>query len=287
MKYSNLAPLTAPLTRIQPLVSVCIPAYRCAAHIGATIDSVLAQTFSDFELVIIDDASPDRTAEVVASYSDRRIRFLRNDVNLGPQGNWNRCLREARGTYFKLLPQDDTLAPACLATQVAPLEADVNLEIALVFCARSIINPAGKRIMSRGYPGAAGRVSGREAIRRSLRRGTNLFGEPGSVLFRKALADKVGEFDGSIGYVIDLDYWVRLLLEGDGFYVDEPLVSFRISGESWSVAIGKGQTAAYSAFIGRVANLPGSGLTGMDAALGKLMAPVNTVARLLIYQALL
>jgi len=271
----------------QPLVSVCIPAYRCAAHIGATIDSVLAQTFADFELVIIDDASPDRTAEIVASYSDRRIRFLRNDVNLGPQGNWNRCLREARGTYFKLLPQDDTLAPTCLAKQVAPLEADVDAEIALVFCARSIINPMGKRVMSRGYPGVAGRTSGREAIRRSLRRGTNLFGEPGSVLLRKALADKVGEFDGSIGYVIDLDYWVRLLLQGDGFYVDEPLVSFRISGGSWSVAIGKRQTAAYRAFIDRVGNLPGSGVTSLDSAMGKLMAPVNTVARLLIYRALL
>jgi glycosyltransferase involved in cell wall biosynthesis len=279
--------MTSNGARSHPLISVCIPAYRCAAHIGTTIDSVLAQTFSDFELVIIDDASPDQTAAIVASYPDRRIRLLRNDVNLGPQGNWNRCLREARGTYFKLLPQDDTLAPTCLAKQLAPLEADINSEIALVFCARSIINPMGKRVMSRGYPGVAGRVSGREAIRRSIRRGTNLFGEPGSVLLRKALADKIGEFDGSIGYVIDLDYWIRLLLQGDGFYVDEPLVSFRISGGSWSVAIGKGQTVAYRSFIDRVARLHGSGITGFDSALGKLMAPVNTVARQLIYRALL
>ena len=271
----------------RPLVSVCIPAYRCAAYIGATIDSVLAQTFSDFELVIIDDASPDRTGAIVASYSDRRIRLLRNEVNLGPQGNWNRCLREARGTYFKLLPQDDTLEPTCLAKQVAPLEADNDAEIAFGFCARSIINPAGKCVMSRGYPGKSRRISGRDAIRRTLRRGTNLFGEPGGVLLRKALANTVGEFDGSIGYVIDLDYWIRLLRLGDGYYIDEPLVSFRISGGSWSVAIGKGQTVAYRAFIDRIVGLPASGVSGVDAALGKLMAPVNTAARLLIYRTLL
>ncbi|MCK7579239.1 MAG: AAC(3) family N-acetyltransferase [Chromatiales bacterium] len=85
-----------------PLISVCIPTYRGAAHLPAAIDSVLEQTLSDFELVIIDDNSPDQTAEIVSAYSDSRIRYLRKSVNLGPEGNWNRCLAEARGTYFKL-----------------------------------------------------------------------------------------------------------------------------------------------------------------------------------------
>ena len=61
-----------------PAVSVCIPAYRGAAHIGEAIESVLAQTLADFELVVVDDASPDDTAAVVARYRDARIRFLRN-----------------------------------------------------------------------------------------------------------------------------------------------------------------------------------------------------------------
>ena len=273
--------------RSQPLISVCIPAYRGKAHLRAAIDSVLSQTFSNLELVIIDDNSRDGTDELVASYADPRIRFLRNEVTLGPEGNWNRCLREARGIYFKLLPQDDTLDSTCLAKQVAPLEADVETQISLVFCARHIINPAGKRIMSRGYPGRTGRVSGREAIRRSIRRGTNLIGEPGGVMFRKALAQRIGGFDASLGYVVDVDYWVRLLLVGDGFYLDEALVSYRISGGAWSVAIGTGQSAAYRKFVDRVAALPGAGLTGVDIALGKLRAPLNTLLRLLIYRILL
>ena len=221
-----------------------------------TLDSVLAQSFADFELVIVDDNSKDDTAAIVASYSDPRIRFFQNAANLGAEGNWNRCLREARGTYFKLLPQDDTLHSTCLAKQVALLAADRESAISLVFCARNIIDPAGKLFMTRRYPAPTGRIPGRDAIRGSVRRGTNLIGEPGGVLFRKATLEKLGGFDGSIGYVIDVDCWVRLLLEGDGYYLDEPLVSYRISGGAWSVAIGKGQTAAYADFVDRVARLP-------------------------------
>ena len=64
-----------------PTVSVCIPAYRGGPYIGEAIESVLAQTFADFELVVIDDASPDDTAQVVARYHDARIRFVRNERN--------------------------------------------------------------------------------------------------------------------------------------------------------------------------------------------------------------
>lgn len=87
-----------------PCVSICVPTYRGAAYLANTIESVLAQTFTDFELVIIGDNSPDETRSVVARYSDPRIRYLKNQHNLGPEGNWNRCLQEARGRYFKLIP---------------------------------------------------------------------------------------------------------------------------------------------------------------------------------------
>ena len=87
-----------------PLVSVCIPTYRGMPHLRAAIDSVLAQTLSDFELVVIDDNSPDDSFAIASSYGDRRIRCLRNPRNLGPEGNWNRCLAEAKGRYVKLLP---------------------------------------------------------------------------------------------------------------------------------------------------------------------------------------
>ena len=135
------------------LVSVCIPTYQGAAYLGQAIDSVLTQSFGDFELVVVDNHSTDGTEELVAAYSDSRIRFFRNERNLGAEANWNRCLAEARGTYIKLLPHDDLLAPDCLRQQVAALERDQRL--ALAFCARTVLDGAGRPLMQRGY-GRAG-----------------------------------------------------------------------------------------------------------------------------------
>lgn len=268
----------------EPIVSVCIPAYRGADRIGATIESVLFQTFNDFELLIIDDNSADGTATVAARYDDPRIRLFSNARNLGPEGNWNRCLAEARGRYFKLLPQDDLLAPLCLAQQVAVLEDDVEERIAVVFCDRKIIDSSGGIIMTRKFPRhAGGRINSHSVIRSCLRHGTNLIGEPGGVLFRKNLADAIGRFDASIGYVIDLDYWFRLLLQGDAYYLPLPLVSFRVSEETWSVAIGNKQGVDFQQFIARTAANSAfkAGLT--DIVAGNIMARVNNLLRMCVY----
>jgi glycosyltransferase involved in cell wall biosynthesis len=271
-----------------PAVSVCVPSYRGAPHIAATIDSVLAQTFADFELLIVDDDSPDETARVVARYADPRIRLFRNERNIGAQGNWNRCLQLARGRYLKLLPQDDLLAADCLARQLAVLEDDRSQRLALVFCARAIIDGKGRTLMSRGYPSRrGGLIPSRSVILSCLRRGTNLIGEPGAVLFRTELARRVGGFDASIGYVVDLDYWFRLLLQGDAYYLPDTLASFRISRGSWSIAIGSRQSAEFRHFVAKVAANPVFGVSAVDAAAGKLMARLNTMLRLLLYRMVL
>jgi glycosyltransferase involved in cell wall biosynthesis len=268
-----------------PAVSVCIPAYRGAAHIGEAIESVLAQTFAGFELVVVDDASPDDTAQVVAHYRDPRIRFLRTERNAGVQANWNRCLEAARGRYFKLLPQDDLIAPECLARQVEVLDADRGERLALVCCARRIIDGRSRHLMTRGYPSRArGAIAARSVLRNCIRRGANLMGEPGAVLFRTALGRRVGGFDASIGNVTDLDCWFRLLLHGDAYYLPERLASFRVAHGSWSLVIGAGQAAHFRAFIARVGANPAFGLSGLDKARGRLMSQVNTLARLVFYK---
>jgi glycosyltransferase involved in cell wall biosynthesis len=249
---------------------------------------VLIQTFTDFELLIVDDDSPDETAMVVSRYRDGRIRFVRNERRLGAEGNWNRCLALARGRYLKLLPQDDLIARECLARQVAVLEADHSHTLALVFCARTIIDASGRAIMTRGYPSRhGGAIPGTSVIRSCLRRGTNLVGEPGAVLFRNDLARRTGGFDASIGYIIDLDYWLRLLLQGDAHYVPEALASFRISPGSWSVAIGMQQSVQFRKFLAKIAGNGAFTVSVTDLALGRLMAQVNAMLRLLLYRAVL
>jgi glycosyltransferase involved in cell wall biosynthesis len=267
-----------------PKISICIPAYRGGRFIGAAIESVLAQTETDFELVIVDDCSSDDTAALVAAFTDERIRFIQNEQTLGAEANWNRCLTEARGRYIKLLPQDDLLAPDCLAAQATVLDADDGEQIALVFGWRTIVDERGKPMMTRRGPrGLIGRVSGAELLRQCVRAGTNLIGEPGGVLFRRATARQVGPFDASIPYLIDLDYWARLLAHGDGLAIPHSLSSFRISAESWSVAIRGRQAGEFRAFISRISARQDIPLTTSDIAIGRCMAALNCVGRLAIY----
>lgn len=269
----------------KPIVSVCIPNYEGAEFIGTAIESVLTQSFKDFELIIIDDDSADDTEAIVGKYNDPRIRFLRNERNLGHEGNWNRCLTEARGRYFKLLPHDDVISPHCLARQVDVLETDTEERIALVFCARTVIDSCGRTIMIRDYPCRRDRqISSRSVIRSCIRRGTNLIGEPGGVLFRKSLADAVGEFDASIAYLIDLDYWFRLLMHGQAFYVAERLVSFRVSSGSWSVSFGNKQREDFQRFIAKVAANPAFDIGNAEIISGKVMAQVNNLLRMCVYK---
>ena len=268
-----------------PRVSICIPTYKGERTLGAAIESVLAQTLADFELVVIDDLSPDGTQALVARYRDPRIRYLRNETNLGPKGNWDRCLSEARGTYFKLLPHDDVLHPVCLQRQVEVLDADEEQGLSLVFSAREVLGPAGQLLTRRGYPGGReGRIPAREVIGACVRRGTNLLGEPGAVLMRKSLADRVGLFDATFAYVIDLDYWFRLLRHGDAYYCKESLASFRVSGTQWSVAIGSRQSQDFRRFIARVRAQGALSATALDRSFGLFTPALNNVARLLFYR---
>lgn len=266
-----------------PKTSVLIPTYNGAAHIAPAIESVLAQDV-DLELIVTDDASRDATIAIVESYRDPRIRIEHNPCNLGPEGNWNRALGLATGTYVKLLPQDDIIQPGALAKQIAVLENDRDERIALVFGARTILDTNGKILITRGYGRTSGLVSAAELARASVIKGTNPIGEPGAVLFRKSLADRVGLFDASQGYVVDLDYWLRLLAHGGAWYLADPVSAFRVSGGSWSVRIGTAQAREYWIFLDRMAaaGLVPSGK--FDMAIGKAMALANNIARLIFYK---
>jgi len=273
--------------RSQPLVSICIPSYRGAEYLPATIESVLQQSYANFELWIVDDASPDDTADVVARFNDPRIHLIRNQCNLGPEGNWNRCLEVATGKYYKLLPQDDLLAPDSLAEHVAILEADRNNELALVFGSRLVIDHRGRSIFRRGLSvSAKGRISGRKLVRRCVSAGTNMIGEPGNGLMRRSLAVRLGPYDTRHPYMVDLDYWFRALACGDGYYTGKRSSCFRISQGSWSVALGRKQLDDFKGFVQKYAADASYGITRADMMLGFAKARLNTIGRALIYRSL-
>lgn len=268
-----------------PLVSVCIPTYRGAAFLAKTIDSVLSQTYPHFEVWILDDNSPDNTQTLVSHYSDSRIKYIRNTQNLGPEANWNRCLELAQGKYFKLLPHDDLLAADCLKEQVAVLEKDSTGEIALVFGSRQIIDPEGRVLMTRGLTRVQpGRIERRMLIKRCIRAGANLIGEPGNGLFRHELIKRVGGYDASHPYLVDLDYWFRILVHGDAYYTSTQTSAFRVSPGSWSVEIGNNQHRDFKGFIDKFQSDKRFRISRIDRMIGLAKARLNTFARALFYR---
>ncbi|MEO8325327.1 MAG: glycosyltransferase family 2 protein, partial [Nitrospirota bacterium] len=105
-----------------PRVSVIIPTYRRPDFLRRAIGSVLTQTFEDFELLIVDDASPDNTGQVVKGIADERIRYCRNEINKGGAASRNRGIKEAQSPYIAFLDDDDEWLPQKLALQVELLD---------------------------------------------------------------------------------------------------------------------------------------------------------------------
>jgi glycosyltransferase involved in cell wall biosynthesis len=106
-----------------PKVSVLIPTYNYAHFLDETIQSVLNQTYNDYELIIVDNKSTEDTLEVVDKYlGDRRIHFYQNATNLGLSGNWNKCLGYATGEYIKFLCADDKFHPEMLRKFVSVMD---------------------------------------------------------------------------------------------------------------------------------------------------------------------
>jgi glycosyltransferase involved in cell wall biosynthesis len=112
-----------------PRLSIGVPVYNGARFVGATLDSILAQTWTDFELIICDNGSTDSTPQICAEYErrDPRVRVWRSPVNLGPSANYNKCFELARGELFKWQAADDTLDATFLEKCVAELDANLNV----------------------------------------------------------------------------------------------------------------------------------------------------------------
>ena len=131
----------------RPLVSVVVPNYNHARYLRRRVDSVLAQSFGDFELLLLDDASTDESRAVLASYrGDPRVRTLFNDRNSGgPFPQWNRGVRAARGRYVWIAESDDEAETGLLEALLGPLEADDR--VVLSCCESRLIDERGAPLM--------------------------------------------------------------------------------------------------------------------------------------------
>jgi glycosyltransferase involved in cell wall biosynthesis len=209
-----------------PLVSVLVPVYNGEKYLAACLDSILAQDFTEMEILIADDGSTDGSRELIQRYAekDRRIRWWRNPTNLGLAGNFNCCLRAARNDYIKYVLQDDLLlAPSAIRQMVQALDADPA--VSLVGSASHVIDDQSHRLEVRNNFRRSGVMDGKGAIMHCLSRNGNLIGEPSVVMFRREQAAR--GFDERYRQLIDLDLWFHLLEQGRFAYLAEPLCAFR------------------------------------------------------------
>jgi glycosyltransferase involved in cell wall biosynthesis len=227
----------------QPLVSVCMPAYNAARWIGEAVDSVLAQTYGELELVVSDNASTDDTAAIVRSYDDPRIRLETTSELIPPVHNHNRSVSLSRGSFVKFLHADDLLMPTCLEEMLAMALDDER--IGLVFAPREILlddpedeeNVAWRQEherLSDHFAGLEERNDGRALFREVLASGieSNWVGEPSAVMASRACLDRVGLFDPRLRQIADLDLWLRIMLFYDVGYLSHPLSAYRHHAQS-------------------------------------------------------
>ena len=213
-----------------PRLTFAIPYYRGLDYLREAIDSVRAQTVQDWELIVVDDCGPEPADELVASLGDSRIRYVRNETNLGLAGNWNECVRNTATPLVTLVHGDDRLLPR-YAELVLEAFAE-HPEVAAVFTDALIINSAGAptttmadQIKSRMPRPADDHELRGDADLAGLVRGNYIVCP--SLCLRVA-AVGAAPFDAGLRFVPDWDLTVRVLMDGGSLWgIRTPLLEYR------------------------------------------------------------
>ncbi len=210
-----------------PKVSVVIPTYNCAQYICQAVDSVWAQTYHDFELVVVDDGSTDNTRELLMQYG-KHLRYIYQE-NRGMTAARNTGIRNSSGEYIGFLDSDDIWLPNKLDRQVKLL--DEAPEVGLVYCWHYYIDVEGNRC-----------TFWNNTIGRSFESGSHLFekliennvisGGASTPVIRRKCLEKSGMFDESIPYSGDWELWLRISMDYVIAVIPEPLACYRVLDEN-------------------------------------------------------
>lgn len=211
-----------------PTVSVFIPSYNHEKYVEEAIESVLNQTYQDFEIIITDDGSSDNTVEVIKKFSDPRIKLFVFEENKGACTAANNCIINSKGKYIAYISSDDVWEPSKLETQVKFL--DENPQIAAVFSKPKLIDENGN-LFSKSHR-YLNSVFDKE--NRSNAEWLNYFFYQGNcichptILIRKSVYDEVGLYNESMANIPDFEMWVRICLKYNIHILDENLIRFRV-----------------------------------------------------------
>ena len=203
----------------KPKVSVIMSVYNGEKHLREAIDSILNQTLKDFEFIIVNDGSTDRTSEILQSYHDSRIKITSNKENIGLTKSLNKALKLAKGEYIARQDADDISLPERLEREVSFL--DKNKDVGLLGSSWHTINTDGKKT------GISKSTSGRHAVH---------FMCHGTTLIRKNCLEEIGLYREIFGYAQDYDLWLRIADKFEVRNISKPLYKLRVYRNSISLS---------------------------------------------------
>jgi len=212
-----------------PLISVIIPVYNGEKTIRETIESVLNQTFQDFELIVINDGSQDTTVEIVEGIQDPRLKLF-SYPNAGQATSRNRGFSHAVGKYISFLDADDLWTPDKLEAQLKALQE--NPQAAVAYSWTNYIDESGQYLRQGSYVKVSGDVFKNLLVVNFLENGSN-------PLIRAKALTEVGGFDGSLTPAEDWDMWLRLAARYHFVAVPSPQILYRVSATSSSANVSK------------------------------------------------
>jgi glycosyltransferase involved in cell wall biosynthesis len=219
-----------------PDVSVIVPAYKHERYIGQAIDSVLEQTLSEWELILIDDASPDNTWQAIQTYNDPRIRSVRHAKNLGAHETINEGIRLAKGQYLAILNSDDFFFPHRLETCITLMEERrldlVGTDLVLITADGRPVNDSGHWWLT-WHQGLKDLYRENGDLLATLFTG-NIFITTSNFFFRRTLPRKIGDFR-NLRYVHDYDFCFRAIADPDiavDFVPSSPSLAYRLHGHN-------------------------------------------------------
>ena len=214
------------------LVSICIPNYNMSYFIGDCINSAVNQTYSNLEIIVIDNNSTDDSWKIINSFQNnkKKYRCYKNDTNIGMVRNWNKCIKYAKGEFLTILSADDLLEPTFIEECMKVRYKFNNL--GYVFTEWNNINEFGEILKRRNFYVNSAIIKGYEEAR------INIIGShtiPSAMLIKKSSLEEIGGYDGRYDWCFDMGAKIKLNLHFDVGYIKKRLVKYRVhSGMSSS-----------------------------------------------------
>ena len=208
-------------------LTVAVPTYNGARHVGEALRGVLAQEGVAFDLLVCDDRSSDQTLEVVRTVAGERAQVVENSERLGLAENWNRCVALAQTPLVAIFHQDDVMLPGHLRAHAAALGSDESIGLA-ASAAVAIDESWRVDLAGCGEPGRTG--TARKGFRRRRAGAEMVRGNPlrcSAVTIRTAAHREVGGFSPTLKYVVDWDFWLRVARKWKVAWLAAPTVQFR------------------------------------------------------------